>query len=199
VTFLTIDSYQVAEMTMPRIAVALSCFLIASSTFAQQRNTVSVFAVRGGNAGGAKVDATFAASFERRLGDRFSAELTASSERARRIVEVFSTTSQPAYATFTTHLYPLDLNVSYQLLANSRWRPYIGGGMRYVHDTFHVAGRRVNYVASQTIDPEVSGGITLQFNPTLGLRIDAKQVLGSHRTKVADPEFKASFGLGFSF
>jgi hypothetical protein len=99
VTFRAIDSYQLADMTMPRIAVALSCFLIASSTFAQQRNTVSVFAVTGGNAGGAKIDATFAASFERRLGDRFSAELTASSERARRVVEVFSTTSQPAYAT----------------------------------------------------------------------------------------------------
>ena len=187
-------------MTMPRLTLALSCFfLITSSAFAQQRNTVSVLAVTGGNAGGAKVDAAFAASLERRFGERFSAELTASSERARRVVEVFSTTSQPAYAIFTTRLYPLDLNVSYQLLTNGRWRPYIGGGMRYVHDTFHVAGRRVNYVASQTIDPEVSGGIALRFNPTLGLRFDAKQVLGSHRTKVADPEFKASFGLSLSF
>jgi outer membrane protein W len=201
VTFRAIDSYQVAEMTMPRLTLALSCFfLIASSAFAQQRsNTVSVFAVTGGNAGGAKVGAAFAASFERSFGDRFSAELSVSRERARRFVELVGTTSEPVSATLATRIYPLDLNVSYRLLTNSRWRPYIGGGMRYVHDTFHAAGRHISYVASQTIDPEVSGGITLQFNPTFALRVDAKQVLGSHRTKVADPEFKASAGLSLSF
>ncbi|MGA8807245.1 MAG: outer membrane beta-barrel protein [Thermoanaerobaculia bacterium] len=186
-------------MTLPRLILALSCFLIASSAFAQQRNTVSVFAVTGGNAGGATIDGAYGASFERRFTDRFSAELSVTSQDAHRFVELVGTTSEPVYATLTTRLYPLDLNVSYQLLTNGRWRPYLGGGMRYVHDTFHVAARHISFVASQTLDPEVSGGIALQFNPTLGLRVDAKQVLGSHRTKVADPEFKASIGLSFSF
>lgn len=133
------------------------------------------------------------------FGDRFSAELSVSSERARRFVELVGPTSEPVYATVTTHLYPLDLNVSYQLLTNSRWRPYIGGGMRYVKDTFHAAARHISFVASQTIDPEVSGGIALQFNPAIGVRLDAKQVLGSYRSKVADPEFKASLGVSVRF
>jgi len=201
VTFRAIDSYQLAEMTMPRSTLVLSCFfLIASSTFAQQRsNAVSVFAVTGGNAGGAKVDAAFAASFERSFGDRFSAELSVSSQRSRRVFDLVGTTSEPLIATVTKRLHPIDLNVSYHVLTRGRWKPYVGGGLRYVDDAFRVAGRRILYSAGRTIDPEVSGGIALQFNPTFALRFDAKQVLGSHRANVADPEFKASAGLSLSF
>jgi hypothetical protein len=50
-----------------------------------------------------------------------------------------------------------------------------------------------------TIDPEVSGGITWQFSRTLGLRFDAKRVLGSRRSDIADPELKASAGVSFRF
>jgi outer membrane protein W len=186
-------------MSMPRSTLALSLFLIASSALAQQRNTVSAFAVTGGNAGGARVDAAYGASFDRMLSDRFSAELSVSSERSRRVFDLAGTTSEPLIATVTKRLHPIDLNVSYHLLTNSRWNTYIGAGLRYVDDTFRVAGRRIIYSAGRTIDPEVSGGIVLQFNPTLGLRLDAKQVVGSHRSNVADPDFKASAGLSFRF
>jgi outer membrane protein W len=207
VTFRSGDSYQVAEMTMPRLTLALSCFfLIASSAFAQQRsNTVSVFAVTGGNAGGARifggarVDAAYAASFDRRFSDRFSAELSVSSQRSRRVFDLVGTTSEPLIATVTKRLHPIDLNVSYHVLTRGRWKPYVGGGLRYVDDAFRVAGRRILYSAGRTIDPEVSGGIALQFNPAFAFRLDAKQVLGSHRANVADPEFKASAGLSLSF
>lgn len=50
-----------------------------------------------------------------------------------------------------------------------------------------------------TTDPEVTGGITFQFNPRLGLRFDAKQVIGSSRSIIADPKFKASVGLSLRF
>ena len=133
------------------------------------------------------------------LGDRFSAEVSVSSQGFQRTVEMIGTTSEPVTTTFTGRLYPIDANVSYDLLTNSRWKPYIGAGVRYVNDTFHVAGRRINYYASRNIDPEVTGGITLQLNPSFGLRLDAKQVLGSYRSAVTDPDFKASVGLSFSF
>jgi len=72
-----------------------------------------------------------------------------------------------------------------------------------VNDTFQGyqrGGRTAFYRnAVHTLDPEISGGITLQFTRTVGLRFDAKQVLGSHRSDVADPELKASAGLSFRF
>jgi outer membrane protein W len=201
VTFRAIDSYQVP---MPRFTLCL--LLIAAPAFAQQparRNTVSVFvtdlAVSGSSAAGANVDSAYGASFDRMFGDRFSAEVSVSSERSRRVFDLVGTTSEPLIATVTKRLHPIDLNVSYHVLTKSRWKPYLGGGLRYVDDTFQVVGRRTVYSAGRTTDPEVSGGIALQFNPTLALRFDAKQVLGSHRSNMADPEFKASAGLSFSF
>src|SRR6266404_153059 len=134
-------------MTMSRLAV-FCFFLTAASAFAQQpvrRNTVSVFAtdlaVSGSNAGGARVDAAYGASFGRMFDDRFSAELSVSSERSRRVFDLVGTTSEPWIATITKRLHPIDLNVSYHVLTNSRWKPYIGSGLRYVDDAFRIAGR----------------------------------------------------------
>jgi outer membrane protein W len=184
----------------------LCLLLIATPALAQQPargNTVSVFitdlALTGSRAGGANVDSAYGASFDRTFGDHFSAELSMSSERSRRVFDLVGTTSEPLIATVTKRLHPIDLNVSYHVLTKSRWKPYLGGGLRYVDDTFHAVGRRTVYSAGRTTDPEISGGIALQFNATLAFRFDAKQVLGSHRSNVADPEFKASAGLSFSF
>jgi len=188
-------------------AVAAFLLFFAVSAFPQQSNTVSVFvtdlAISNSDIGGAHIDAAYGASFDRMFTERFSAELSVSSQRFRRRMRTFTGSSEPTSVLVTDRIYPIDANVSYRFLNGSRWRPYLGAGLRYVNDTFHGyqgGGRTAFYrPAVQTIDPEISGGITLQFNRVLGLRLDAKQVLGSHRSDVADPELKASAGLSFRF
>lgn len=184
--------------------------VVAASAFAQQSNrsnSISVFvtdlALSNSNIGGAKIDSAYGASFDHMFTERFSGELSVSSQRFRRYLRTFTGSSEPTSELFTDRLYPIDVNISYHLLNGSRWKPYLGAGLRYVNDTFqgYEGTRRTAFYrnAVRTIDPEISGGITLQFNRTLGLRFDAKQVFGSNRSDVADPEFKASAGLSFRF
>jgi hypothetical protein len=52
---------------------------------------------------------------------------------------------------------------------------------------------------SRTLDPEVSGGVTFQFRPKLGLRLDAKQTVGNSGSVLGDGQFSGSVGLAFRF
>jgi len=186
-------------------AVAALLLLFSVSAFPQHSNTVSVFVTKlsRSDIGGAKLDAAYGASFDHKFTDRFSGELSVSSQRYRRYVRTFTGSTEPTSALFTDRIYPIDANISYHFPSGNVWKPYIGAGLRYVNDTFQGyegLGRTAFYrTAVHTIDPEISGGITLQFNRALGLRFDAKQVLGSNRSDVADPELKASVGLSFRF
>jgi len=186
-------------------AVAALLLLFSVPAFPQSSNTVSVFVtdLMQSNIGNAKIDKAYGASFDHRFTERFSGEVSVSSQRYRRRVRIFNGSSEPASALYSNRLYPIDASVSYHFLNGSRWKPYIGAGLRYVNDTFrgYEGGGRTAFYrnAVHTIDPEISGGMMLQLNRTLGLRFDAKQVLGSNRSDVADPELKASVGLTFRF
>jgi outer membrane protein W len=186
-------------------AVAALLLLFSVPAFPQRSNTVSVFvtdlAMSNSNIGGAKIDSeAYGASFDHMFTERLSGELSVTSQRSRRYLRTF-TSSEPTSVLFPYRLYPIDVNISYHFPSGNRWKPYLGAGLRYVNDTFHGyqgTSRTAFYRhAVHTIDPEISGGITVQFNRTLGLRFDAKQVLGSNRSDVADPELKASAGLSF--
>jgi outer membrane protein W len=198
------------------IVVAGSLMFVVASAFGQEArhsNAVSIFATdmsignSGANGakfdaayGSPKVDTAYGASFDRMFSDRLSAEVSVTSQNSRRIVRTFTSGSQPSYGIASIRLYPIDATISYHFLTNNRWKPYIGAGLRYVKDTFHGPGMMYEYYDTvRTVDPEVSGGLVFQFNPTLGLRFDAKQVLGSDRSTVADPEFKVSAGLSLRF
>jgi outer membrane protein W len=179
--------------------------LFAVPAFPQHSNAVSLFVTRlsQSNIGTAQVDAAYGASLDHRFTERWSGELSVSSQRSRRYLRTFSTGSEPTSVLLAYRIYPIDANVSYHFWGGNHWQPYVGAGLRYVNDTFHgyEGTRRTAFYRSavHTVDPEISGGITLQFNRVLGLRLDAKQLLGSKRSDVADPEFKASAGLSFRF
>jgi outer membrane protein W len=181
--------------------------LVAASTFAQPSNTVSVFVTNlsfaQSHIGGATIDDGYGASFDHRFTERFSGEISVTSQRYRRDVAVFTGPSEPTRAVSSDRIYPIDASVSYHFLTGNRWKPYIGAGLRYVNDSYHgwegLGRTRFYRPAVRTIDAEVSGGITWQFSRMLGIRLDAKQVFGSYRSDVADPEFKASAGLSVRF
>jgi len=185
--------------------VGAALLLLSALAFAQSSgsNAVSVFVTdvsAGASESSAKFDTAYGASFEHMFSNRFSAEVSVTSQNARRIVRMFSSGSAPMFGVASNHLYPIDANVSYHALTGSRWKPYLGAGLRYVRDTFHGPGLLYEYFPTvTTVDPEVSGGLVVHLNRTFGLRFDAKQVLGSNRSTVADPEFKASAGLSVRF
>lgn len=193
---------------MKRLMVmAVSLLCVAATAFAQQgrrSNSVSVFitdlSLSNSNSGGSRVDAAYGASFDHMFSNRVSAELSVTSERFAGYVTTFSPSGLPTTSTFSRRLYPIDANVSYHFLTDGRWKPYIGGGFRYLSDTVHGFGLLGDYrITRRSVDPEVSGGIIFQFNPTLGLRFDLKEVLGGNGSTATNPDTKASVGLTFRF
>jgi len=189
------------------VAVAALLLLFSLPAFAQSSNTVSVFvtdlSLSSSMIGNAMIDATaYGASFDHRFNGRFSGELSVGSQRASRHLRIFTSSTEPKNVLYTYRIYPIDVTVSYHFLSGSRWNPYLGAGLRQVNDTFHgyegVSRTAFYRGVVHTLDPEISGGITLQLGRTLGLRFDAKEVLRS-RSDVADPKLKASAGLSFRF
>jgi outer membrane protein W len=189
------------------IIVAVSLLFVVASAFAQQpvrSNAVSVFVtdteLGSSSDRGVSFGADFGAAIEHMFSDRVSGELSVTSQRVNRNVSTFSIGGLPATTTNSERLYPIDANASYHFFTDSRWKPYLGGGLRYVSDTVHGSGPLgSDRFTTRSTNPEVSGGITYQFNPLLGLRFDAKQVIGSSHSIIADPKFKASVGLSLRF
>jgi outer membrane protein W len=198
------------------IVVAASLLFVVVAAFGQESrhsNAMYIFAtdMSVGNSGtsGAKFptvygvskfDTACGASFDRMFSDRLSAEVSMTTQVSRRIARTQTTGTEPKTGYVSTRLYPIDATVSYHVLTHNRWKPYIGAGFRYVRDPFHGPGPLYEYYDTvRKVDPEVSGGLVFQFNPRLGLRLDAKQVLGSDRSTVADPAFKVSAGLSLRF
>jgi outer membrane protein W len=190
------------------IVIAVSLLFVVASAFAQQHatpaNTVSVFVsdatVSYSSSSGSNVDATFGAAFDHMFSRHVSAELSVTSQRVRRSVSTFGPAGQPVFTSFTDTLYPVDANVSYHFFTDSRWKPYVGGGVRYVSGTVrNFSQLNGDRVSTHSINPEISGGVMFQFRPTLGLRFDAKQVIGSNASIVGDAAFTGSVGLSFRF
>jgi outer membrane protein W len=189
------------------IVVPASLLFVVASAFAQQTNhsnAVSVFvtdlSLIHSSESGTKFDASYGAAFDHMFNNHLSAELSVTSQRIRRSVTTFSVTGLPTFTSYTDTLYPVDANVSYHFLTGGRWKPYVGAGLRYlnktVYDNTPFGNLRSNV---HTIDPEVSGGVTFQFRPNLGLRFDAKQIVGRSNSAFGDSAFTGSVGLSFRF
>lgn len=189
------------------IMVGFSLLFVVAPAFAQQPsrpNAVSVFVtdseIDGSRSSGVSFGTDFGAAIERMFSERVSGELSVTSQHVTRNVTTFSTAGLPAITTNSERLYPIDATVSYHFFTDSRWKPYLGGGLRYVSDTVRGSGPLgSDRFTTRSTNPEVSGGITLQFSPRLGLRFDAKQLIGSSHSIIADPKFKTSVGLSLRF
>ena len=189
------------------IVVAVSLLFVVASAFAQQSshsNTVSVFvsdlSIVHSSSLGTDVDASYGVAFNHMFSNHLSGELSVTSQRIRQSVTTFSGGGQPIFTSYSDTLYPIDANVSYHFLTDSRWKPYIGAGLRYLNSTVYGSSPFGNYRNDlHSIDPEVSGGVTFQFRPNLGLRFDAKQIVGNSNSALGDTAFSGSVGLSFRF
>jgi outer membrane protein W len=186
--------------------VAVSLLLVAASALAQQpsrSNSVSVFvsdvSFIYSTTNGTRFDAGYGASFAHMFNNRFSGELSVTSERTRAFVTLLDPSGVPTTSTFSRRLYPIDANLSYHFFTDSRWKPYLGAGLRYLSDSRRSVGSfGSREFTTRSLNPEVSGGVTFQFNPTVGLRFDVKDVLGGSGSSLSS-DTRASIGLAFRF
>jgi outer membrane protein W len=188
------------------MVIALSLVFVVASASAQQpnrSNSVSVFvsdlSVIESSSSGTNVDAAYGVAFDHMFNKRFSAELSVMSRKIHESSAII-TANGPVFSYYSNTVYPVDANVSYHFFTNSRWKPYLGGGLRYVDDSrrgFNAFSSRG--VRSMSVNPEVSGGVTFQFRPTLGLRFDVKQTINGNDSVPGDSSLNASVGLSFRF
>jgi outer membrane protein W len=185
------------------IVVAVSLLFVVASAFAQQPdhpNSVSVFVSElsvSHTSSGTNTDAAFGAAFAHMFNRHLAGELSVTNQPTQRYAANFVGGQPVSEFSYTVRLLPIDAIVSYHFLTDSRWKPYLGAGARYLSSsTTSLDGYRFT---TRSLDPEISGGVTFQFRPTLGLRFDAKQVLGSRDYVRGDSAFSGSIGLSFRF
>lgn len=188
------------------IIIAVSLLFVVGSAFAQdvRPNTVSVFVsdftASHTSSSGTNVDAAFGAAFGHMFNRHLGAELSVTSQPAQRYVANFIGGQPVSESSYTVKLLPIDAIVSYHFLTDSRWKPYVGAGARYLSNSVRQTTPLGNYrFTNISVDPEISGGVIFQFRPALGLRFDAKQVLGSRDYVRGDSAFSGSIGLSFRF
>jgi outer membrane protein W len=193
------------------IVVAVSLLFVVASAFAQQRatpaNTVSVFVsdvmASYSSSSGSRLDVSYGGAFSHMFTNHISAELSVTSQPARRYFSTLVVSGEPVTSSSTVHFHPIDANVSYHFLTDSRWKPYLGAGLRYLNNSVIVSDPLVSHgtrrFTTRTVDPEISGGVVFQFRPTLGLRFDAKQIIGNSGSVLGERAFTGSVGLSFRF
>lgn len=188
------------------IIVAVSLLFVVATGFAQQpnhSNTVSVFvsdlAISHSAAAGTNLETSYGAAFGHMFNRNWSAELSVTSQpyQGNSIMVV---NQKAIYSTFQDRLYPVDANISYHFLTGSRWKPYVGGGLRYLDFKTRLdLPIGVQRFSQRFVDPEVNAGVTFQFRPNLGLRFDAKRIMGTSNSVLGDSALSGSVGLAFRF
>lgn len=179
--------------------VIVSVFLLAApAVFAQPRDTVSIFvsqATFGWSSNhGTQLSGAVAAAFDRMLTPRVSAQLWIGTERHRTysyVVEPNGAFRDVPPARFRT--YPVDVAVRYHFLNETRWKPYIGAGARYVH----APGVSSDFRYSNHVGPEIVGGTALNITRSLAVVADAKIYFGEREQY--DDQFKSAIGLSWRF
>ena len=179
---------------VPLLVIAL--LFVAPAVFAQRENNFSVYFLQAGLAtpgGNRHWYSNYAAGFESSLTPHFSAQVSVGSEQHSSygyVVDETGFINQVPPVTFRT--YPIDLTGRFRFVNDTRWKPYIGAGARYV------AAPKVDSMFGYTNrwTPELTGGVVFQLRH-LGIVADGKVLLGDH--EYYDSAFKTSFGLSWRF
>ena len=184
---------------MRNVAAILFSLLVAASVFGQQqKNEFSVF-LTDSNIGYSSNRGTFGSTsyglaFDRTLTPRLSAQVSIGFERHH--TYNYFVTPGGGFQQITPlafHTHPIDLAVRYHFLNDTRWKPYLGLGARYVRQPN--VGSEFRY--QNHLGPEIVGGTAFQFTRSFGLVLDGKLYLGDREHY--DAQFKPSFGLLWRF
>lgn len=178
---------------MRKLIVIAVSLLASTAAFAQQQDKPTSFYVFVSNPGftysensGSNWEGAFGVALQRMFTPHVSGELSVSRDhRISRLprFDVNGNIIEGAPARKINHDFtPVDLSARYHFFNDSTWKPYAGVGVRYVES------RAVG---------SVTGGVVWQFRPSLGLRFDAKVLLGNQPTFT--DTFNGSAGLAWRF
>lgn len=165
---------------------------LATATYAQQNNELTVFlsqSVAGRSRG-------YGAAYNRMWTPRFSTGISVGAEDAD-VTHCFGFFTQQCFqAKLQTH--PVDLTGRFHFLNETRWKPYVGLGLRYVAapDVPQEAVTRFGPYEDH-VHPEVVGGLEFVIKPWFGITAEAKGVVGS--SEDYDSLLKISAGLTWRF
>lgn len=182
---------------MRKALLAVGLLLAALPSFAQQRPfRLSVFASDPGfthsESSGTDVSGGIGAALEYRWNEQWALELSVVREEHTVGIARIGDGGVVHFDRREVRAYPVDLIAQYQFLTMSRWKPYLGAGLRYV------SGQTTPFDKGHYLSPEISGGVHFMITPALSLRFDAKQRIGDDDTAF-DSAFKPSVGFGWKF
>jgi hypothetical protein len=189
---------------MRRLAMAVALLAFTVPAVAQQKRGVSIFvsnpSVIAGSSSGTQWEGGVGAAAEFPIASRVAAFVSVADERYYAMRSIDTPTFR--LVRYGYRVRPIDVMARYTfVLHQSRWSPYLGAGLRYVHGpSFSSApnGSTTPIGDLYRITPELNGGVLYEVNHTLGLFADVKQGLGSSSPHY-DPLAKGSFGIRFGF
>jgi outer membrane protein W len=168
--------------------------LFAVSAFGQSSGSLRVngFFVHSGDthyAGRDYGERAYGGGIEYFASKNLSLQLAVSSEftAVTRLISTFGPADEPVRlpATSFERLHPVDAVVRYHLDSGPRWKPYLGGGARYIE----VAG-------THNWRPEINAGLTFALTRHLGIDADIRQLYG--QDKASGPVKNGAFDEGKS-
>jgi outer membrane protein W len=141
---------------------------------------------------GTAVDSNFGVAVSKFVSPRVSMELAVSSQAWWE----YSPDPVPFGAPYIRRKhtsYPVSVDAQYHFFNDSRWKPYLGAGVRYVDPNaeFREIGARIS--------PEINGGVSFMMTPNLSLRFDGRVALRSSHAPGYDPMMRGAIGIGWHF
>jgi hypothetical protein len=170
-------------------------FCLVPVASAQQRHELSVFGSH--SDAGYHAAYGYGAAFSEAWTPRFSTAIAAGVDEATVCVGGSFLERPCTQIKLRTH--PIDLFGRYHFLNDTRWKPYVGAGVRYLSAPRLTAEERtlVGHPYSDHISPQVVGGVELIAVPSFGITVEGKQLVG-HREPY-DSLLKLSAALNWRF
>lgn len=179
------------------VTLVFASLLFTSAALAQEKSEFSVFLsdIAGTGIGRVHRYGGLGASFSRMLTPHVSAQVSVASEvhRSYPYFVGFDGTILPATQQ-DIRTWPVDFVARYHWLNDTRWKPYLGAGLRYVAAPH---GVDPGFRYQDHLNAQVVGGLEFLVRPNFGITLDAKQIVGSRETY--DPELKFSAGVNWRF
>ena len=182
---------------MRKVLVLVALVFLPAVTFAQPKQQVSLF-LSGVNkySQDAQWPAGFGVEYQRMIAQRLSLDAAIAYERHVSypyVVDAGGFINMVPRAHFNTM--PIDLTARYHWLNDTRWRPYLGGGVHYV------AAPHIHldpgFLYKDHVDAQLDGGVVFLLTPAVGVMLDGR-VNGGDRESY-DAVYKISAGLSWRF
>jgi outer membrane protein W len=170
-------------------------FCLVHAASAQQRHELSLFASH--SDAGYHATTGYGAAFSEAWTPRFSTAIAVGVEDPTVCVGGSFLERPCTQIKLKTH--PIDLSGRYHFLNDTRWKPYLGAGLRYTPAPKLTAEQRtlVGHDYSDHVYPEAVGGVEFVVVPSFGITVEGKQLAGSRQPY--DSLFNVSGALNWRF